>query len=173
MSSFGFFHHIVKRFLSHRRFLCVCILIFCAYLVYATIELYHIYFYHSIFFLSYLQIIYIFHQKLLLLFLSSSDTQHSDGESLTNMASSPTHSILFHGIIILLHLPKPKKPPCPSIINAVILPSEAQNSKSDGHPSLEPSHKFITSFSRRSQVLNLSIKTLLCNRCYKLMPRRV
>lgn len=91
-------------------------------------------------------------------FFFFSGIKHSAGVSRTKMASEPIHSILFQGIVISLDCPSPKNPPGRQIISAVILPSRASNSKSVGQPSLVPSHRFITSFSLRSHVLNLSIK---------------
>jgi len=75
------------------------------------------------------------------------------------MVSSPIHSILCHGITISLQWLNPKKPLGRETIIATIRPSHTLTSKSSGQPNRIPSHKLITSFSRKLQVFKRSIQS--------------
>lgn len=78
--------------------------------------------------------------------------------SLTRIASSPTHSILHHGITRSHSLESPRSPEDLGTIKAEILPSVTSNSKSQAYPSLAPSQRFRISFSRNTSVLIRFIK---------------
>ena len=96
------------------------------------------------------------HQRRLLSFLRSfSQAQSSSGCIFTRTASSPMHSILSHGMIKHSSPPNPIKPVSRQTMSAHILPSQVSNSKAQACPRRAPSHRFITSFSLSSQVVDL------------------
>ena len=177
MSSFGFFHHIgllvFCRSRQHRiAFADVCVFYFCVHNQFTQLQViipYYIIICKCIF--HCLHFFYNYDQNPLF-FFSHRSGKISFCERRTRIASSPMHSILCHGIMRSCARPSPRKPQLRGTIKAAILPSQLLNSKSHGHPSLVPSHKLITSFSRSSHVFTRSIKKLLpTNRFLQSMQR--
>ena len=109
-------------------------------------------------FLNSLQIIYIY-LHLFPLFLQSQRKSSFCG-ILISIASSPIHSILFHGMMYSSFFEKSENPHSIGTINDNICPQSRSISSSHAYPSLSPPHRLITSSSLSSTVLIFRIVTL-------------